>query len=175
MPFEFRNLDETTRERMLQEIRDAIDEERLYFSKRFNENGREAYPGLLLEAAQLYQEHWLAYQLDRMGCFKWQEFRAGRAGGYSLVAVPETAAETLADTEFNRYYMIAVCGLAAEKGKKVVVYRARQRDNPRPESETLIGTFYDPATLAEELKRLPSNDSHQLVQPNTGLSIFLEE
>jgi hypothetical protein len=70
MPFEFRNLDEQTRRFMTEEIEVAGRNDNLYFSKRFNSAGITSWPALLLEAAQSYNEHWLAYQLETRGLMK---------------------------------------------------------------------------------------------------------
>jgi hypothetical protein len=76
MIFAFRNLHAQTRQHMVNEINAARDRSTLYHSTRFNDQGRAAWHGLLVEAAGTYDEHWLAYHLDEMGCFKGFEYRA---------------------------------------------------------------------------------------------------
>ena len=47
MSFAFRELDGVVRDLMAAEIQDAIATGTLYYSKRFNETGTAAWPGLL--------------------------------------------------------------------------------------------------------------------------------
>lgn len=172
MPFTFRELDSEVRGLMGAEIKDAIATGSLYFSKRFNDAGRAAWSDLLLEAATSRDEHWLAYRLETIGAMEGWETRTKPGGGYTTAHVPDTAAETLADGEFNRYYMCAVCRKAiAAGGPAVTVYRAKERANPRAGSEALIGTTFDPAELVVELRQQPSGAPHPLLQPNSGLSV----
>ena len=173
MTFDFKNLDAETRKLMFDEINDARTQGRLYYSKRFNEEGKEAWAGLAMQASQTYNEGWLAYELEALRCFKNFEYKNTPSGGYTSAHVPDRAAETLADVEFNRYYMIALCRRAIANKKNVVVYRAKKRDDPRPESEALIGQELDPSQLIDQLRALPVRDGHPLVQPNSGLSLHL--
>jgi hypothetical protein len=167
MPFAFRDLDQTVRDLMVAEIERAVAEGTLYFSKRFTDAGRSRWTELLLEAARSHDEHWLAFQLEVIGALKGSEVRAKPTGGYTIAHVPHTAEETLADGEFNRYYMAAICRKAIAEGTKVVVYRAKHGATTRPESDALIGTTYDPATLVAELQSV----GHELTKPNSGLSL----
>ena len=173
--FAFRNLIPAIRARMIAEIRGADAESRLYRSKRFEPVGEQGWMDLLIQAATDQNEHWLAHQAEQLGFFKDEEIKRKPKGGYTIAFVPHTASETLSDCEFNRYYMIAVCheALDCKKGT-VTVYRAKQRGEPRPESEALIGTTYEPAALIVELRKLPSRDMHPLLQPNSGLSVSFE-
>jgi hypothetical protein len=168
MPFAFRELDQPLRALMVSEINRAITAGTLYLSKRFNDAGRARWPDLLREAARDHDEHWLAYQLEANLAFKGYETRAKPKGGYTVAHVPDTAAVTLADGEFNRSYMCAVCQKAIAAGTRVAVYRAKRGATTRPGSDALIGTTYDPATLLAELR---TNPGHPLTQPNSGLSI----
>jgi hypothetical protein len=175
MTFAFRNLHAQTRQGMANEINAARDRSTLYHSTRFNDQGRAAWPGLLAEAAGTYDEHWLAYHLDEMGCFKGFEYRAKPNGGYTTAHVPQTASETLADAEFNRYYMIAVCEQAHAANGNVTVYRAKERGQARGESEAVIGSIHTPAELLPALRALPAGAMHFLLKPNSGLSLFWTE
>jgi hypothetical protein len=171
--FTFRNLTSDTRALMVQEINEARARGSLYYSRRFNENGQEAWPGLLLQAAQSYNEHWLAYQLEALNSFKDLEVREKPLGGYTVAHTPNTKAEILADAEFNRYYMLAVCRQALAASKPVTVYRAKLRGEPRPDSEALVGTEIAPAELIPALIAPPKGAPHFLLQPNSGLSLVL--
>ncbi|MCI0561358.1 MAG: hypothetical protein MN733_22965 [Nitrososphaera sp.] len=174
MPFAFRNLDEQTRHFMVEEIEAAIRNDNLYFSKRFNSTGTASWPALLLEAARDYNEHWLAYQLETRGLMKGMEGSRTPSGGYTIKHVPDTAAETIADGQFNRYYILGLCRRALAEGKtQVFVYRAKEVHNPRSESERLIGSSYNPSELIEQIRPRQSSLGYELLKPNSGLSIYL--
>jgi hypothetical protein len=174
--FEFKNLTPAVRARMVAEIRLADAENRLYRSKRFEPVGEQGWMDILIQAATEQNEHWLAHQAEQLGFFKDEEIKRKPKGGYTVAWVPHTASETLSDCEFNRYYMIAVCQEAASRVRNTVtVYRAKQRGEPRPESQALVGTSYEPNALILELQKPPSGRPHPLLQPNSGLSIFFTE
>jgi hypothetical protein len=156
---------------MMDEINSARDAGALHYSSRFNELGHEAWPGWLLLAAQQYDEHWLAYQLEQMEAMKHLERRA-RLGGYTAAHVPDTAAETLSDGQFNRYYIAAICRRAIEDGiSNVTVYRAKERSEPRAESVALDGTQRDATALLAEVRSKELSLQCDLLKPNSGLSV----
>jgi len=174
MPFTFRNLDEQTRRFMVEEIEAATRTDNLYFSKRFNSAGTASWPALLLEAARDHNEHWLAYQLETRGLMKGMEGSRTPSGGYTVKHVPDTAAETIAEGQFNRYYILGLCRRALAEGKaQVFVYRAKEVRDPRSESERLVGSSYNPSELIEQIRPRQSSLGHELLNPNSGLSIHL--
>lgn len=129
---------------------------------------------LLLEAAKGHNAHWLAYQLETRGLIKELEGSRTPSGGYTIKHVPHTAAETLAEGQFNRYYVLGVCRRAlTEEKTHVVVYRAKQVYAPRQESEYLIGQSRDPSDLIDQLRPRQSSLEHELLRPNSGLSVHL--
>ena len=99
--FNFTKLDERTRSLIVEEISMAQGSGELYFSARFTPIGQQTWPTWLLTAAKEHDEHWLEYQLEAAGAMKHLETRAKPKGGYTLAHVPDTAAETLADGQFN--------------------------------------------------------------------------
>jgi hypothetical protein len=106
------------------------------------------------------------------------EPRRQRAGGFALVKVPYNAARTIAEEEFNRFYMRAVCRLALEEGvHDVEVYRARASRHPRPESEELIGKRLNAQALLDDLRERTGTDTLLRVPPgpNSGLSVRLPQ
>jgi hypothetical protein len=174
MTFNFRDLNEDTRRFMVDEIEAAIREGNLYFSRRFNQAGYEEWPALLLEAAKEHNGHWLAYQLESRGTIKGLEGSWTPSGGYTIKHVPHTAAETMAEGQFNRYYILGLCRRALAEGKaQVFVYRAKEVRKPRPESNQIIGQSRDPSELIEQIRPVKSSLGHELLQPNSGLSIHL--
>jgi len=157
---------------MLEEIKGAEARGDLYFSTRFTAGGVQAWPALLAEAAQTYDEHWLAYQVESRGHMKHLELKAKPSGGYTTAHVPDIAAETLADGQFTRFYIAVVCRRTIEEGKKeVVVYRAKSRGQPRAESVALEGRSFDAASLLAQVRARQGSLDCELLKPNSGLAV----
>jgi len=100
-------------------------------------------------------------------------------GRFHEVRVPYTAAETLAEGEFNRFYIRGLCLRALAEGiAKVVVYRAKSVSDPRPESLRLIGRPVDAEALLNDL-RIHSGEEEPAMKvpggPNSGLSVQLPD
>jgi hypothetical protein len=174
MSFEFRHLDDVTRVYMLAEIQAARQEKNLYYSRRFNDQGITRWPELLQEAARRHDDHWLAYRLEAEGLMKGLEGARTPSGGYTIKHVPHTAAETMAEGQFNRYYILGVCRRALAAGKpSVTVYQAKQRTEHPPELDELIGAALDAQALHADLRRHQTSLEHELLQPNSSLSVCL--
>ena len=173
MAFNFRNLDPTTRTLMIEEIDAAIADGNLYFSKRFTDAGHAAWPNLLKQAAREHNEQWLAFQIEANGFMKGLEGSRTPSGGYTTKHVPHTAAETMAEGQFNRYYILGGCRRAVEADGRVTVYRAKDVLNPRPESQALVGASRDAAKLIEQIRPVDSSLRHELLKPNSGLTVQL--
>lgn len=170
--FKFNKLDVRTRTLMCEEIAAAEKSNNIYSSTRFNDTGRENWVGLLKKAAQEYDEHWLAYQLESIGAMKDLETKSKPKGGYTIAHVPDRATETLADGQFNRFYMAAICRRAHEDGNTCVkIYRAKQRVETRPESRLLEGKSRELSGLLNELRNKEQSFKCDLLKPNSGLSI----
>ena len=174
MSFTFRDLDAATRRFMVEEVDAATRDGGLYFSKRFTAAGTAAWPALLREAVQDHTEHWLAYQLEVRGLMTGLEGSRTPSGGYTIKHVPHTAAETLAEGQFNRYYILGMCRRAAATNQPdVVIYRAKAVSMPRAESEALVGTRLRVTDLIAQLRPVQSSLGHELLKPNSGLSVHL--
>ena len=170
------NLDERTRRLMLGEIELDIANGNLYISPRLSTGGADEYPTLLREAAESHDDDWLAVQLRSRGAFNATYQRRKPTGGYSIASMPSNAPETLAEGEFNRFYMRGLCLRAIEDGvAELEVYRARESSHPRWESEALIGTRIDPARLLDDLRTHTGVDTALGLPPgpNSGLSVRL--
>ena len=173
MGLRLENLDGQTRRLMLEELDLDLADDSLYMSKYLSESGREAYPRLLREAIEHGTDDSLGVALAAAGAFRETYQRRNPRGGFTTAKVPHTAHETLAEGEFNRFYLRALCGrlLAAGAGT-IEVYRARASVNPRSESEALIGAHLDPAPLLADLRANTFVDTalHLPPGPNSGLS-----
>lgn len=186
MAFRFLHLDELTRPHMLAEVDWDETREKLYLSPRLTERGRRDWPELLKDAIRVGNEVSLAERLRGSGRLRETESRTLRTrpgrgrGGWGMtqeVKVPGTAAATLSEGEFNRFYIRGLCLRALEAGiVEVVVYRAMTVEKPRPESIRLVGCRLRAAELLSDLRghwdggeptfRVPGG-------PNSGLSIKL--
>lgn len=172
--FDFKNLDDTTRASMLQAIEEADMTGNIYYSSRFNQAGKDQWLSLLKQAADKHNEHWLAYQLETNRLMKDFESFSTPSGGYTTKHVPHTAAETMAEGQFNRFYILGLCKRARdEEISQLIIYRAKQRDKPRSESQRLIGSHLSVEEIEKQLKNTKESFKSQLVQPNSGLSVKL--
>lgn len=170
------NLDETTRKHMLSELEDDIAKGVLYLSSRLSPRGRFDYAELLRQAVVGFDDGWLANSLRVGGRILLEEQRRKPKGGYTMARVPVTAPDTLAEGEFNRYYVRGLCLRAIESGvSELVVYRAKEVSAPRRESEAKIGTGIDPRLLLEDIRTHPGVDTALRLPPgpNSGLSVRL--
>ena len=174
MGIRYENLDDTTRKYM----RTESDLGGHYPSPRLNDQGSNAWVGLLNEAIANHNDDWLGGELVRQGLFKNRESYTRQGKTYARdINIPHAALQ-LAEGEFNRYYLRALCRIAQEKGiDHLVVYRGKAVDNPRPESEAMIGK---PIAVEELLTALRSNDFVTIGDvlkvpggPNSGLTARL--
>lgn len=164
MGLRYENLDQTTHSLMAEEVQKAIDAGKLYLSNRLTEQGLKDWPHLLMSAAMAGDDVWLSKELTARDCIVKTEARRNRDDfGQKESVVPFTAADILAEGEFNRYYIKALCRRAAEAGVRLVVYRGKDVLNPSPESEGKIGLIVKPDEVE---KTLPS-------RPGSGLTVKL--
>lgn len=167
------DLDAETRVHMRAEVQRDLDAGTLYISDRLNVQGVSEWPDLLFDAVDSGDTATLMGQLSRR--LKTQEPYV-RSGVTRFRAVPHTAAETLAEGEFNRFYIRAICARAVAEGSAAVeVYRAKAVRNPRPESTARIGVLMDPQALLDDLRQNNHIDTALGVPagPNSGLSVRL--
>jgi hypothetical protein len=176
MPLNYANLDDRTRAFMRDEIAVDIAKGTLYTGRRLSARGAEEWPDLLQGAATNGNDETLAGLLNRDGRLNEFEERRKPKGGVTTVRVPETAAATLAEGEFNRFYIRALCRRAIDDGiPRLIVYRAKNVTSPRRESEERIGTEVDPRQLLADLRENIGVDTALGLPagPNSGLSARL--
>jgi hypothetical protein len=177
MALYFENLDERTRQLMLDEMEYDIAHNQLHISPFLSGQGQRDYAALLREALQSGNDETLAQSLREHRRILRTLPRRNPSGGYSIAATAENAAQVLAESEFNRYYIRALARRAIEDGiSELVIYRAKPVSNPRPESEARIETSLLPEELLEDLRSHLGDERPTLgvpSGPNSGLSVRL--
>lgn len=175
MGLRYENLDEAVRAYMVEEIDADTVEGRLYLSNYLNDRGREAWAGLLREAARVGTDDSMAHAIRTGRYLKDQVERRKPKGGYTMARVPGTAHETLAEAQFNQYYMRGLSRVAKDRGIEfLTVYRAKAVERPRPGSEEMIGTQLEAQVVLDELRRTIGVEPELgLPLPNSGLCLRL--
>lgn len=172
----YRNLDERTRQLMVKEIDRDIEAGSLYISDNLNQEGRLRYPSLLLDAAKEGTDSGLATKI--LGLLNPREKpRRLKSGGLSAPPkMRSNAHEMLAEGEFNRFYIRALCLRGIEDGiQELTVYRAKSVESPRPDSESKIGQRLPVRQLLDDLRTRAGVDTALGLPPgpNSGLSAYL--
>jgi hypothetical protein len=171
MGLQYHNLDEETRKYMLEEIEISIAAGKMYESNYLTPTGKSEFPSLLRNSCETGSDDTLAAILAEGNRLLQRTMRKKPTGGFTEVDVPHTANSTLAEGEFNRFYIRAMCRRAQAEGRlTVLVYRAADRDKERSASIALIGQHVDAAELLAKLRELPDFKSG-FPEPNTGLSV----
>ena len=165
MSIHYENLDAAVRNAMIQELESDLSKGRLYVSPRLTDAGTQAWPEVLREAFKEHDDTWIATTLRSRSLLRTHEQRRKpKGGGFTTAQVPHTAADTLAEGEFNRFYARGLCAnVVASDGTEVEVYRGKQVENPRPESEAMIGQRLPAQQLLDDLR------TSQGVEPALGL------
>lgn len=174
MALQHHHLDDRTRKLMLAEIEQDIASNKLYLSDNLSPQGRIEYPGLLKGAALNGNDAMLAQELStRLNSHeKPRQLKSGELSKPPIMRV--NAQEMLAEGEFNRFYMRAICARVIEDGiKSVVVYRAKEVANARSASEEMLGKHMPPEALLQDLRTHPGVDTARglPLSPNSGLCI----
>lgn len=173
MSLDYKNLDPDTRKYMLEELDITVQENKVYVSSYLSDAGKAEWLDLLRHACESGSDITLAQALSLNGRLLTRTLRKKPKGGFTEAAVPYTANETLSEGQFNRLYIRAICRRALDAGQKtVLVYRAAQRENERPESVALEGTQLDAAELLSKLRDALDFKSG-FPEPNTGMCVML--
>jgi len=171
------NLDDRTRQLMLDEMDYDIEHHQLHISPFLSGQGQRDYENLLRDALQNGNDETLAQSLREHRRILRTLPRRNPNGGYSIAATAENAAQVLAESEFNRYYIRGLAPRAIEDGiPELVIYRAKPAKNPRPESEARVETTISPQDLLDDLRAHPGDEPPALgvpAGPNSGLSVRL--
>jgi hypothetical protein len=167
------DLDGETRQGMIAELEHDLAAGTLYTGKYLTDFGVERYPMLLREAIEGGNDESLIAALSQPGIFATMYQKRKPKGGFAPAKVPYTAPVTLAEGEFNRFYIRGLCRRAlASGGQEIEIYRARSSTEPRRESEAMIGKRLDPTTLLTDLREHTGVDTALGLPPgpNSGLS-----
>lgn len=144
------HLSETIRRFMLQEWAQGGH----YISPRLNEAGRARWVALLKDALQYHTDVWLERELVRRNCFVATEFLKSTMGKTVTRAInKEQLAKTLAEGEFNRFYLRALCLAAKTRGyRHLIVSQARIVPNASAAGIKSVGSPVETATLLKALR-----------------------
>ena len=170
------NLDDRTRRFMLEELQYDIEHNQLYVSPYLSGQGVHDYPNLLRRALESGNDESLTEDLRKLRRTERATERRKPTGGFNTVSVPENAPQTIAESEFNRYYIRAVARRAlADNIPALIIYRAKPVAQARPESEALIETTVEPGAILEDLRSHPGERPALGVPagPGSGLSVRL--
>ena len=176
MALQLANLDEHTRTLMVEELAIDVANGDLYLSPRLNHRGRVEYEQLLHTTFLAGDDQSLAGDIRSRGLLNDSEQRRKPSGGFSTAKVPVSAPETLAEGEFNRFYVRALCRRVIDDGVgELEVYRAKTVSNPRSTSEAMIGRRVDADSLLQDLRTHQGVDTSLGLPagPNSGLSVRL--
>jgi len=165
--FNFLNLDSETRTLMLQEIQSDFENGKLYLSDRLNEIGKENYHPFLVQCVESSDEEVFEQLLTLNEHFNPTYFRQGKP-----VKMPSNASTLLCSSEFNRYYIRAICIRALNNSiEEVEIYRARESSWTRAESEAKIGTFLSSQDLLDDLRTSIGSEPKLFPEINSGLCL----
>lgn len=171
MSFNFIDLNSDVRKIMLDEVNLDISNNALYYSKRFNQNGMDKYQAILIESINNGNEQTFANLIKNQNMFN----PTSTDRNVKISKTPINAHESLADGEFNRFYIRALAKIAINENKKLEVFRAKEVANARSASLSKIGEIVDPEALLVDLRKNIGIDTF-LGLPggvNSGLSVKL--
>lgn len=156
---------------MAAEVKTDIAAGTLYISQRLSAVGVDEWPDLLLSAISNGTDDSLAGELKARGLLRARE-ESIRGGKSVTRAVPVTAAQTLAEGEFNRMYLRAIAARGLREDRDVEIYRGRFSANPRPASQALEGQSLAAGPLLHDLRLHIGVDTALGLPPgpNSGLT-----
>ncbi len=170
--FNFENLNDETREHIVEALREAETSGNLYYGPHLKESARERFAALLKEAAEGHDGHWLGEQLNRQELMNKTEKHRTKAGKEVIQKMPAEAAENLAEGQFNRFYMLGLCEWAEFNGvTHLQVYRAKKLESPRPEAEYMVGKLIPVDDIESQLKERDQSLYSMLADASAGLSV----
>jgi|WetSurMetagenome_2_1015567.scaffolds.fasta_scaffold216248_1 hypothetical protein len=165
--FNFLNQTDEVRKLMMNELNSDIKSGSVYLSSRLNITGQERYIDFIRNAIQVGSEATLQISLESGNFFNPTYERQGKP-----VKMPSNAAQLLAQSEYNRYYIRGICLKAIDDNlESVEIYRARESSWVRPESEMKIGKKLNAKALLQDLRNTIGQEPNILPEINSGLSV----
>lgn len=170
MPLQYVDMCDEVRSNMISEIQ--YDGENLYISSWLNEAGAIGWRDLLIEACESGSDETLADTLRKKYYLRYSYLRRTKSG-HTQVRVPFNAHETIAESNFSRFYLRAVCLFAKAKGvNELVGYRAMEVQQPRPGSEEKIGMLFPVDRTLDDLRRTMDGNPQWGMPPGVGSGIL---
>lgn len=167
----YASLDPELRQAMLAELDADVAAGRVYLSPRLNFAGEEHWEPLLRAAVERHDACWLAENLEA-----YKYLRKTEKQRFVTARIPFEAPQTLADSEFNRYYSRALCQRALAANQTHVVVRAGRDLSQAPEkARELVGRSFAASELHASLQTAKSVDEAlklRCFEP-TGLTVAL--
>ena len=163
----YRNLTPEVRLHMLKEAELGFH----YFSNYLKQDSHLQWISLLNSSLEAHDDNWLATNVTNSRLLVPVAF--DKNGKRRTIGVSD--ARTLAEGEFNRFYLRGLCAYCIENNiPKIVIYRGKEVLNPRPESEAKIGADVSVHKLLDDLR---SSDFVNIAEkfsvssgPNSGLT-----
>ncbi|MBK0015781.1 hypothetical protein IAE49_13845 [Kosakonia sp. S58] len=167
------DLDNETRRFMFDEIQLDKESDNFYLSSFLTAHGKQIW-AQLLEQSINYDDVWFEREIQNRRLLE-QFYTKRKPNSQALMQarVPVTAAQTLAEGEFNRLYVRGLCArVLAEGGREIEAYRARHSENPRTASIAIIGQRFSAENILNDLRSSQGVDSAFGLPagPNSGIS-----
>jgi hypothetical protein len=174
LEFEFAQLDDGTRGFMLEELDRDLKAGTEFVGSRLNSEGHAAYLAALDAALRSGTPYSLQLALEPVPGRLWVPAIVDRRDRRSTT--PRSAGRTLAEGEFNRYYMRAICRRAVAEGDGTVrVRRGKRVQVPRADPQVKVrpGDVLSAADVLEDLRLHPGADTRLGMPrgPNSGLTL----
>lgn len=170
MPMVYRDMCDEVRALMVDEI--EYDGDALHLSSFFTAAGREVWKPLLIEAAQSGSDATLALAL-RGGPYIANFYRKRTSNGLTEARVPRDAHETIAESNFSRFYLRGLCRLAiAREIPDLIGYRAMQVMQPRRGSQEKIGARFPAEDMLHDIRATMATQPRLGIPPGVGSGIL---
>ena len=176
MALQLPDLDDRTRQFMLDELEQDVAAGCLYLSPHLTEDGRAEYERVFRAAINAGTDDSLADELRVPGRMETSPRWKTARGGTLVAGLPTSAPDTLAEAEFHRYYVRGLCRRALADGvHALVICRAKPAMPPRVNSEAMIGVRIDALSLLEDLRSASGQVPPRVLpmSPGSGLTVRL--
>lgn len=149
----FYHLNPKVRELMAVELAKDLSEDKFIFSAYVDAKKEGEWISLLKKTFLYHDPSWLSQELKKRDVLKRRSLKNLKEGKFTLALVPRSAEETLAQDEFNLYYIKALCVYALSQGiEELEIYSARRIQNHRPKSESLKGKKVSAEDVLRDLR-----------------------